>query len=367
MKKNPAVFIIAAALIIFSLVSAVCCTAGNAGQDKGGEVLKAFNLRMSGKADQAKELLENIIRKDSTNAMAYYELARLQQYMLIGGGKVKIEDIMNSADKAVKYDPKNVTYAYYKGISCFFNAFMAMEGDQAKVKERIAITCQAFENVLKLKPGYSEAMMYLVEIYGMLPADMGGDSVKAVAYAGKLAKINRFYGAKAKAALMPEGSDLVKYWSNQQAANLKNQDYLVELGKAYLFKDDPLNAEKCFGKAMKADPSKNTLILDLGRFHMMKVMQNKELAATELPLAKKQIEAYLGSKPEPPVPLKSYAMGLLARIEMFQGNQAEGDKLMAETKALDPYFSRASGLPTLLLFDKPDQVSHHYFSFFSPF
>ncbi|HRZ21281.1 MAG TPA: HAMP domain-containing sensor histidine kinase, partial [Bacteroidales bacterium] len=38
-----------------------------------------------------------------------------------------------------------------------------------------------------------------------------------------------------------------------------------------------------------------------------------------------------------------------------------------EAKAMDPYFSRAAGIPTLLLFDPPDQISHQYFSFFSWF
>jgi len=99
----------------------------------------------------------------------------------------------------------------------------------------------------------------------------------------------------------------------------------------------------------------------------MMVMQNRDVAATELPIAKTYLEKYLKSLPEPNIPLKTYTMGLLARVEMFQGNQAVAEKLMADAKLLDPYFSRASGVPTLLLFDKPDQITHHYFSFFSPF
>jgi hypothetical protein len=100
---------------------------------------------------------------------------------------------------------------------------------------------------------------------------------------------------------------------------------------------------------------------------MYKVMENKDLASTELPLAKNYIAKYLESSPAPVVPLKSYAMGLQMRCEMFLGNQAEAEKLMEQAKALDPYFSRASGVPTLLLFDRPDEISHHFFSFFSPF
>jgi hypothetical protein len=115
------------------------------------------------------------------------------------------------------------------------------------------------------------------------------------------------------------------------------------------------------------DPSKNILILDLARYHIMKVMQNKDLVKTELPLAKGFLEAYLKSVPEPVIPLKTYAMGLLVRVNMFLGNQEQAEKLMGEAKALDPYFSRASGVPILLLFDPPEKISHHYFSFFSPF
>jgi len=331
------------------------------------DVLKAFNLRMSGKADQAKTLLESVIKKDSTNAMAFYELARLQNYMLIGGGDVKIADIVSSAGKAVKYDPENVTYAYYKAIAFFFNAFMAMEQGQDKVKPLVTETSDEFEKVLKLKPDYYEAMLYLVEIYGMLPKDMGGDSLKAIDYANKLSKMDRYFGAKAKAALLPENSDRVRYWENFLATDNKNPEILSEVGKAFLFKDDPNSAEKYFNEAKMIDPSKNILILDLARYHMMKVMQNKDIVKTELPLVKGFLEAYLKSVPEPVIPLKTYAMGLLVRVNMFLGNQEQAEKLMGEAKALDPYFSRASGVPILLLFDPPDKISHHYFSFFSPF
>jgi tetratricopeptide (TPR) repeat protein len=299
--------------------------------------------------------------------MAYYELARLKAYMFVGGGNVKIEDIVYSINKAVSNDPENVTYAYYKAVTSFLNAFSSMQHGGDKVKPLIMETCTEFEKVMKLKPDYCEAMMYLVEIYGILPKDMGGDSVKAVAYAEKLVKMNPYFGAKAKAALLPENSDLVKYWENFLAGDKKNPELLMEVGKAYLIKDDPKNAERYFNEAKKLDPSKNILILDMARYHMYKVMQNKDLAKTELPVEKKYLEAYLKSTPAPIIPLKAYAMGLLVRVDMFLGNQAQAEKLMEETKALDPYFSRASGIPTLILFDPPDKICHHYFSFFSPF
>jgi tetratricopeptide (TPR) repeat protein len=354
-------------IILQIMIIGIMTSCTFAGNNPDKEVLKAYNLRMSGKVDEAKALLETILAKDSTNAIAHYEMARLKHYMFTGGGGVKIDDIITSINKAVTYDPKNVTYAYYKAITSFLNAFMAMQTGQGDVKKGVAETCADFEKVLSLKPDYYEASLYLVEIYGMLPKDMGGDSAKAVAYADKLGKMNSYFGAKAKAALAPENSDMVKFWSDLLASDGKNPELLMETGRAYLYADDLTNAESYFDKAIKSDPSENILILDLARYHMYKVMQNKDLAASELPVAKTYIEKYLQSTPAPVVPMKAYALGLLMRCEMFLGNQDGAEKLMDEAKSLDPYFSRASGVPTLLLFDPPDQISHHFFSFFRPF
>jgi tetratricopeptide (TPR) repeat protein len=349
------------------VIMGVLASCTYAGKNPDKEVLKAYELRMSGKVDQAKTLLETILAKDSTNAMANYEMARLKHYMLTGGGGVKIDDIIISADKAVNYDPKNATYAYYKAISSFLNAFMAMQTGQGDVKSNIAQTCADFEKVLSLKPDYYEATLYLVEIYGMLPQDMGGDSAKAAAYVDKLEKTDSYFGAKAKAALAPENADMVTFWKDLLVSDGKDPELLMEVGRAYLYADDLANAEIYFNDAIKSDPSKSILMLDLARYHMYKVMENKDLAGTELPIAKTILEKYLNSSPEPVIPLKAYAMGALTRCEMFLGNQAEAEKLMEDAKSLDPYFSRASGVPTLLLFDPPDQISHHFFSFFRPF
>ncbi|NVO19505.1 MAG: tetratricopeptide repeat protein [Bacteroidetes bacterium] len=343
----------------------ISSTMGGNHPDKN--VMKAFDLRMAGKVDEAKALLNDIIAKDSTNAMAYYELARLQHYMLVGGGQVGIGDIMNSIDKAVANDPSNATYAYYRGISCFLKAFISMQQGGSEVQKNIEATAAQFEKVLSLKPDYCEPMLYLVEIYGLLPREMGGDSLKAVGFADKLNELNPYFGARAKAVLMPENSDFEKFWNSFPGTKDKNPEYLTELGKACLYKGDVKSAEKYFTEAIKVDPSLNFRILDLARFHMMKVMQDKEKAKTELPFAKTFLEQYLASKPEPNIPLKAYTLGLLNRVEMIQGNKAEADKIEAKAKDLDKYFSRASGVPTLLLFDPPQQLSHHYFSFFSPY
>lgn len=329
------------------------------------EVKRAYELRISGKVDEARALLEQVLAKDSTCAMAHYEMARIKQYMLVGGGGTTIKEILASAGKAHKYDPANVTYAYYKAISDFLNAFITIQMGGEDVKKQIAETALQFEKVLALKPDYCEPMLYLVEIYGLLPPEMGGDSLKAPFYAKKLSEIDGYFGDRAKAVLASEDTDPVRFWNDLILSKGRNSDYLMEAGKACLLMNNPENAEKYFDEAIITDPSKNILILDMARYHMMKVMQNKDLAAVELPVARKYIEKYLTTTPEPVIPLKAYAKGLLTKIEMFMGDKEEADKLMAESKSLDRYFSKASGIPSLLLFDPPDKISHHYFSFFN--
>ncbi|MEI7420976.1 MAG: hypothetical protein WCK18_02740 [Prolixibacteraceae bacterium] len=358
MKKPILLIILLVGTLTFSATASV-------GPDK--EVLKAFELRMSGKVDEAKLLLDGILKKDSTNALAHYEMARLKHYLLTGGGGLNIDDILGSINKAVTYDSQNSTFAYYKGIVLFLNAFMAMQTGTGEVKKRIEAICVQFKKVLSMKSDYHEAALYLVEIYGMLPKDMGGDSLIAQEYAAGLEAKSKYFGARARAVLVSKGTDMVKFWLERVNTDNKNADLLTELGKAYLNNDDLVNAEKYFDEAIKSDTSKNYLILNLARYHMMVVMRNRDLAKTNLPLAKTFLVRYLKTVPEPIIPLKAYTMGLQTRAEMFLGNKVEADKILEEAKSLDKYFSRASGIPTLLLFDSPEKQMHNYFSFFTPF
>ncbi|MBE0648051.1 MAG: hypothetical protein IH596_09720 [Bacteroidales bacterium] len=331
------------------------------------DVMKAYELRMQGNVDQALALLDSILTKDSTNAMAWYERSRVERYMLTGGGNVTMEEILESVDKATFYDSTNVIYTYEKAMDLFLSSYMAMQRDPDKVKEKIALTCLQYEAVLKLKPDYPEAMLYLVEIYGMLPSDMGGDSLKAITYAARLKEMNSYFGAKATLDLAPEETDQVAFWKKYQGLHGETPDVLKEIGIACLYQDDPENAKHYFSKAIGMDSSEQILLLDLARYYMMGVMQNMELADSLLPISATYINQYLVNDPLPIIPLRAYATGMLVKTAMFTGHKDEAEVLMEQAKSLDPYFSRAFGIPPLSLFEPPDSVSHYFSSFFRPF
>lgn len=332
-------------------------------QETDKAVLEAYELRIQGKTDQAKELLLTILKEDSTNAVAHFELARTLNYMNIMGS----EEASQAIRTALKYDPDNIVYAYYNAKNCFLKAYIAMHQEADDTKDLIIDVCNEFVKVLEMKSDYPEALMYLVEIYGMLPENMGGDKIKAEEYTQKLEKLDKFYGAKARLVLMPESTDMVEYWNNYITENGEDCNVLKELGVASLFSDDITTAEKSFTKAIELDETQNIRLLDLSRFHMMKVMQNRDAAEEELPKSKEYIDQYLASTPAPIPPLKAYAIGMMVKIEMFSGNNAESEKLMEEAKSLDPYFSLAFGIPSLAQFEPPDKMDHHFSSFFSPY
>ncbi|NQU85625.1 MAG: hypothetical protein HQ541_07680, partial [Mariniphaga sp.] len=328
---------------------------------KSRDVLNAWELRIDGKVDDAKLLLDSILEKDPLNAMAYYELSRTLDYM------DKSEEAQKAIQKAFELEPDNVIYAYSNANNCFLQAYMKMQMEQEGVKEAVEKTCEAYLKVLEIEPDYPEAMMYLVEIYGYLPEDMGGNKEKANEFISKMEKLDPFYGAKAKTANLPEETNFVDYWNNYMAEEGECVKSLKELGATYIFADDIENAEKCYEKAISLDPAQNVRLLDLARYHMMKVMQNRELAQEELPNAIKYLNAFLESQPEPIAPLKAWSYANLSRFEMFLGNNEKGEELMKLAESTDPYFSRAFGVPGPGEFVAPNEVVHHFGSFFSPF
>jgi len=357
MKKLPI-------LLLMILLIAGSCSFQKETCDK--DVMKAYDLRMQGKVDQALALLDSIIENDSTNAMAYYELSRVHKYMLTGGGDVSMKEILTNVDNATLYDSGNVIYAYAKALDLFLNAYMSMhKGNDDDVAIAIGKTCQEFKHVLELKPDYSEAMLYLVEIYALLPQEMGGDSAKATTYVELLEQTDDYYAAKATLVMNPV--DEVTFWQDYLSKHDTTPDVLKEIGITYLYKEDPDQAEIYFNKVMLLDSTQNTLLLDLARYYMMLVMQNRELADSILPISAKFTRQYLASEPVPIIPLQAYATGMLVKIGMFTGHKEEAEKLMEEAKSLDPYFSRAFAIPGPGIFEPPDQIIYHFSSFFRPF
>jgi len=327
------------------------------------EVVKAWEMRMDGKVDQAKAMLDSLTEADPSCAMAWYELSRTLKHMYWRGEES--EEAGQAVQKACELEPDNVIYAFAFADNLFLQAYIKAQMGQEGVKEAVEKTCDAFQKVLELKSDYCVALMNLVELYGFLPPEMGGDKEKAGAYVEKIKEVDKFYGTKAQAVFMPEETNWVDYWNNYIAEEGESAKSLKELGAAYIFADDIENAEKCYKKIIDLDPTQNVRLLDLARVRVMKVMQNRDLAEEELPVAVKFIDDFLNSEPEPVAPLKGWSHGWLSRINGLLGNQTESDLHSKLAQAADPYFSQAFGVPGPFI--APDVLPDQFGSYFSPF
>jgi hypothetical protein len=336
----------------------------------GSAVAEAYQLRVNGKADQAETMLRQHLKSDSTDALAWFELARTCHHIFLGKGEFTPEawqEVTGFALQAVRYAPDNEVYAYYYAYYRFLNAFISMMRQLPDVGEKVNQTCDAYNAVLQLNPKCNAAKFYLIDIYGMLPPEMGGDRAKAEAIVNGMKGDERIYYAMAQARLLPDTANLVAYWQHVGQETGMGAQVKEELGRAYLLKSDTENGVKYYMEAIQADESKKHLTMNLVRYHLMAAQQDPSAKEAHLKSATDLVNGYLQSDPEPVPTLKAYAYSTLSMINMFGGDQEAGNQYREMADAIDPYCSKATGMAPDMLYCPPEKVKIQYSSFFMPF
>lgn len=343
------------------------CSAQNVDMD----VMQAYKLRIDGKADSAKILLELAIADDSTNAASWFELARTKHHIGLGnpaqlfGGLM--QQIQQNIDKAVELEPQNVIYSYYKAVIDHTLLYMNLNMGTEDVSSYFTKTTDSYRHLLTLKPDYHEAKLAMVELFASLPANKGGDREIAQTYTQELEEADVVFGAKARELLMPDNSDFIMFWQNVKVNNAANAEIYEALGKAYLRNDKPDLAKGWFDQAVSLNPNYQVLYIDLGNYYLMQAMQNIKPLKSVSAKIENALTRYLNSEPKPIAPLKAYAIGKLAMIKLRTGDAKAGNELVGVARCIDPNYSKAFGIPSQILFDRPDKISHAFTYFFRPF
>jgi len=348
------------------LLSVVSC----AQDDQTGAAETAYQLRMDGKLDEGVKILEEALEKDPDYAAGHFELSRSKVHMALGKPR-QIEGLLDEAqlsiDRAITLKADNAAYAYYAGNLGFLRAFLGLQTGRPDAGETVVHCCEAFEAALRLEPEYPEAMLHLIEIYGLLPEEVGGDSAKARSYLAEAEQIDKVHATKARSVLGEVG---VEEWSAMLNLHPGRADVLAELGRAYLYEEDWEKAGEFFEDAVKLDPRQADLFLDLGRYHIMHLMrlsrsEDQGSMPTHLAGAEEAIGRYL--ELDHPAPLEAYALSMLARVKHGAGEEQESIRLKEEAEALDPYHSRATGGPSQVLFAPVGQIVHDHRYLMRPF
>lgn len=326
---------------------------------------KAFDLRLAGQAEEAKALLEKAIAAAPGNGELHYELSRTLLCLGLGEAKKSVDDVQDALALALKCDPNNERYTSFAGYIAFFDAYISMHQNSPRAKEQVREVCRKFELLMQLNPKRCEPCLYLAEIYSCLPEDLGGDKAKAEACAKKLEAMDPIFGAKARAMLLPDDADAIDFWKGILKQHEGNAEVLEELGRNCLYEDKIEEGVKYLEAAVEADPSKTVLLLDIGRYHLMRVMRDMGDKEKALPAAEAAIRKYLATKPV--IPMQAYAYEMLAKVEFGWGDQEGSEKLRKQAEELDPNYSKAFGVPHLALFVPPEETYHAHRYLFRPF
>jgi tetratricopeptide (TPR) repeat protein len=327
---------------------------------------QAYELRMQGKVDEAKALLDKTLTETPNDAAAHYELARIQLHRALGDIK-NLEPHITAADRsignAVKHDSKKVVYHTFAGHVACFRAYMALQMQKPGLQEHFAEACRAFESALALRPEYPQVLLYLVELHTGFPESAGADRAKARQYAERLEARHDVWAAKVRTLLSPESCG-VAYWKSLLAdAKEGRADILEELGRAYLRDDDADEAVTCFEQAVEHDATKARLFLHLSTYHTFRAMRaggDEERLQSSLRAGDAAVTRYLESGPIQP--MRAYALGVQSKFKRHTGDAKLAQELVDQANTLDPYFSKATGSPSPDLFIPPEEASrtHRY-------
>ena len=328
--------------------------------------MDAYNLRMKGNMAEAIRLLQQFIQDNPDSAPAQYEIARAQYHMALGNPRELsslMEDSQTSIGRAIAIDPNNVMHHLFAGHIATIRGYMAMHAQEngSAAKEQYAMACEAYKSALSLNSDYSIALLYLVELYGTLPEEVGGDKAIAEKYVTQLEEADEIFGAKAHSLLLQEDDDKVSYWKAKLNKHEGNADVLEELGKAYLSEDKVDDAVSCFEEAVKTNPKKAYLFLDLSIYHTFLAMgarSDPEVFKTNAILGEAAVTKYLES--DPVQPMRAYALAVRSKYKSYLGENEKAQKLFEQAKSLDGNFPKATGLPHPDLFIPPGEISQQH-------
>jgi tetratricopeptide (TPR) repeat protein len=336
----------------------------HAGPDDFGKA--GYELRMEGKCDEALAILTKSTMEDEGYGAAQYELARLHYHLALGNPRnmeASMQESQVCIERATKAEPGNAAYRVFEGHVAFMRGYaeMHMKQNNSGAKEQFRKACQEFEAAIRIEGDYPEMTLYLVELYGTLGNNVGGNKAKARKYAKQLKAKDAVFGAKADSILLPGKSNKVKYWQKILKKHPGNSEVLEELAKAYLGAGNTEEGVKYIEKAYRKNPKKAGLFLDLSRYHMMRAMQarnNNEKLQEAAGAADDAVKEYLDCNPVGP--MRAYGLGVRAKLNYHLGNKEKADGFMEEANGLDRNFSKAFGAPNPDLFIRPGVVSDNH-------
>ena len=304
-------------------------------------VLQAFNLRLQGKSEAARDLLVRRVDAEPKDAAAHYELARTHFYLM------DLDRGIESINRALELRPRNPLYHHLRGRLAEYNSVLKHHdpATRAESARQLQMAIDSFSKAVELDPSLHETSLALINLKLKSPRKSGGSAKEAKRLVGELEARSTSAAVEGRCMLL---SGKVKrqrrLWEDVVAKEPKDARAYEGLARVCLQAGDSKAAEVHFQRALELDPERSTILLHLARHYFL---------AKEYDQAQTTIRRFLDRKPAPVVPLRAYAVFILARIQKVQQNHALAEELLAEAKQLDPKLWQTVGTPPSILFTAP--------------
>lgn len=320
------------------------------------EILNAYQTRISGDSKNAVVLLTAVLDKDSTNALANFEMARSLENM----------DKWKYIDKAILYDPQNPMYVFYKANMYMLEAYVAMHNnDKEATSLNVEHCCKTLNKVLEINPGCRESLLFLVDLYGNLPEDMGGNPALAKMKLETLRSVDPVYTVEGEIILSKDTINPDDYWEKYITENGECEEAMIRMGKSNLMRGDIEKATNCFEKIIEKNQGKKILYLEIARAHLYKAMRGGPDENSELEEIQNYIHKYLTEEESKPVNIEAWCYAWLSRIEQRLGNDALAKEYIEKASELTDNIPMYTALPEVD--DPPNVIKYNYKSYFRPF
>ncbi len=359
MAKRKIIFVLLCVLL--GLAEAVLAEPSNTSIDANDVneeniAMRAFDLRMAGKVDEAKELLEKAAAEKPKDASIQFELARI--YFYISSETLDLDLAQKTIEKAVELKPDNARFHYWSGEIAMYNGIIKMRDfwGRLAMPGQMKKAVRHFKRAVELKPDFHQARLELMGMYDRLPWYCGGNKSKAKKQVEKLEQMNAVYGARGRCEIRPRKSraEKIALWQEVVTKFPDNAAAHAGLARVYMHNgdfpaEDMEKAGRHIKKALELDLSKSRILLDLAWHYG----QGKQLEKAE-----KAIRDYLEIESVGPASMRAYALRWLGLAQKMKGKNEESKETLKKASQLDKYLWPTRVPPPEDLFVAPPKQSN---------
>lgn len=283
---------------------------------------KAYQLRLEGKSQQAKEMLSTYLELHPDDAVAHYEFSRTIGYLM------DFETAEKQATLAAEKQPANAKYYSWQG-KCAAYLFIDQAHHKGNLDPAIlARSIAAYEKAVELNPDFYEARFELFCLLYESESEQGGDKEKARKHADYLIEKSPAYGLQAKLQINHGKSNEWKTQQYQEAIAKAPANAALYAGMAKLCAQsgDSDAMKKHLDKAIELDKSQKHALLEVVLPLAMK---------NDHPTAKQMTQRYLVLSTDEPAAMRAFATFYLAKIEKITGD-SNADQTLQQARGIDP-------------------------------